>query len=132
LHRSRLFDDLWRYSAPIWTKLPAKGGLVDRLLPSAYRAEELGWQLYNFKAIEDVIATAIVEDQLAWVDIQQGAAYAQRIIRRLHRLKDAPKRLITNQLNYVSRTFPEKFALVTITPNKAKIEKMSAWILRLR
>ncbi|MFN8487669.1 MAG: hypothetical protein U0350_08770 [Caldilineaceae bacterium] len=127
---SGLYDLVWRSASTLVSPTQLPVWCSTRFAPTLYQASALGWQLCAFSKLGASVTANGDKNLLVWVDEQAGAPYVQSVVHHYRQLGFSKQNILCNPLNYVSRTFPKQFALVTVTPNKASIERMSNWVLR--
>ncbi len=114
-------------------------GAVNRLwsrltrATAVYQAQNGGWSRSSLEAIGRTVERAEQDKRgsmLVWVDSRQDSTHAQRTVQQLQSWGWPEKWIVHHPLHHVSRTFPSRFALITIAPRRAAIEQIGNLIMR--
>ncbi len=100
---------------------------------TVYHAQDGGWSRSKAEAIGRAVERGEQEKRgsvLVWVDSRQDKTYAQRTVKQLRGWGWPDEWIIHHPLHHVSRTFPARFALVTVAPRRAGIQQIGDLIMR--
>ena len=109
-----------------WRQLWSKFGQQ----PMIYQAQSLHWHTSNRKMITKAIARSLNDGVRIWIESHQGSNHAHTFVRYLQEKKFDQKQIATKELRYASRSLPDSFSLVTLTPNKMHLEQIGQRVQR--
>lgn len=98
-----------------------------------YASHKDEWQHCPLTQIRKDVADEISKGILIWIDSCRGVSYTRYLIQQFKEwgLQDQHY-LRCNHLNHVIGTkLPERFALVTITPDEKQLTKIEEWALKI-
>jgi len=99
-------------------------------LSSVYQSDALAWKRLTMNHIGQALKQHALSDCHVWIDSHNSERYAKQMRTQLKKWRVADQHIVCNQLPHTSTSFPHKFALVTIAPNKQKIKTLAEWSLR--
>ncbi|MCE7980735.1 MAG: hypothetical protein DYG89_06040 [Caldilinea sp. CFX5] len=121
-NRTRLFEPNLAFWLELWSKISQQ--------PAIYQSHALHWRISNRKSITKAIARSLGDGVRVWIESHHGSKHARMMVRYLQEKKFDQKQLATKELRYASRSLPDTFSLVTITPNKTHLEQIGQRVQR--
>lgn len=95
-----------------------------------YRSDMPTWEPTQVRAIGQRLQEGSLAECKVWIDSHDGSSHARWVAKQFNRWGLPEELLVINKLHHTSRSFPRRFALVTITPNKKKVKQLAGWALR--
>lgn len=101
-------------------------------LPTVYGSDALAWKRSSIAHVGQTIKQQKLSNCQVWIDTHNGERTATKIIKQLKGWGLTEKQMTRNPLLHTSTSFPKRFALVTVAPNKQKVKALANWSLRWR
>lgn len=99
-------------------------------LSTVYGSDTMAWKRLSMNHIGQTLKEQGLASSQIWVDSHNSEHHAKRVLKQLKKWGVTEQHIACNQLPHTSTSFPRHFALVTIAPNKQKVNMLAKWSLR--
>ena len=97
---------------------------------TVYGSDTMSWKRLSMNDIGETVKNQGLANSQVWIDSHNSERYTKQMLQQFKKWGVSSQHIACNQLPHTSTSFPERFALVTIAPNKQKIKMLAKWSLR--